>query len=213
MSKQFFGIQFEDYSLPEGLPMPKTYYGTLHQIKAVIDHLAADPSTAAKYASTIQAFKAYTEGFLGATHEMISGQRLRLLTPVRMIHETMIVQENPQWYFSNGVYSHQVCADYMSLHQVLLKDDDMFLRCVRPFYQGLRYDDPYEGWTTMPACHYGFPYIYDTAPGYHYMRLYTLEQVELSAEPCLIRMHDSCHVSHHEAGNDLFGGRGGTHEK
>ena len=38
MSKQFFGIQFEDYSLPEGLPMPKTYYGTLHQIKAVMDY-------------------------------------------------------------------------------------------------------------------------------------------------------------------------------
>lgn len=212
MSKQFFAIQLEDYTLPSYLPFPKTYYGTLEQIDALIRCLDADPATAIRFASTICAFEHYKKGQLDVMHT-ISCQAVQLLTPVQMIHETMIVQENPQWYFSNGVYSHQVRADYMSLHQVLLKDGDMFLRCVRPFYQGLQYDDPYEGWTTMPACHYGFPYIYDTAPGYHHMRLYTLEQVELSAEPCLIRMYDACHVSHHEAGNDLFGGRGGSYEK
>lgn len=212
MSKQFFGIQFEDYSLPEGLPMPKTYYGTLHQIKAVMDDLAADPITAAKYASTIQAFEEYTEGFLGATHE-ISGQRLSLLTPVQLIHETMIVEENAQWYFNNGVYQHLVRAECMYLHQVLLRDGDMYLRCVRPSYAKVQYDNPYEGWTSMPPCHYGFPYMYVVENGWHSMRLYTLEQVELSAEPCLIRMHDACHVSHHVAGNDLFGGRGGSYEK
>ena len=206
MRKQFFGIQLEDYSLPEGVPMPKTYFGTLDQIGVVIDHLAADPVTAAKYASTIIAFRDYKNGHLGVTHT-IAGQTMRLLTPVGFVHETMILEQNAEWYFNNGVYSHRVHADFMDLHQVLLIDGDMFLRCVRPCYEGLRYEDPCEGWTAMPACHYGFPYIYAAEPGWHYMRLYTLEQVETTAQPCLVRMHDSCHVSHHEACNDLFGGR------
>ena len=205
MNKQFYSIQLEDYSLKSVLPLTKTYYGTLNQIGVVIDCLAADPDTAARYASTIGAYKEYKKGHLGVTHT-IAGKRMRLLTPVNLVHETIILEQNVEWYFNNGVYQYPVRADFVDLHQVLLNDGDMYLRCVRPCYEGLRFDDPYEGWTNVPACHYGFPYIYKAEPGWHYMRLYTLEQVEMTAEPCLVRMHDARHVSHHEACNDLFGG-------
>ena len=212
MSKPYYAIQLEDYTLPSYLPFPKTYYGTLEQIDALIRCLDADPATAIRFASTICAFEHFQKGQLDAMHT-ISNQTVRLLTPVQLIHETMIVEDNAQWYFNNGVYQHLVGVECMHLHQVLLRDGDMYLRCVRPSYAKVRYDDPYEGWTSMPPCHYGFPYLYVVENGWHSMRLYTLEQVELSAEPCLIRMHDACHVSHHEAGNDLFGGRGGSYEK
>lgn len=55
MSEQHFAIQLEDYSLPAILPFPKTYYGTLPQIGALMDCLAADPDTAIRFASTIRA--------------------------------------------------------------------------------------------------------------------------------------------------------------
>lgn len=205
MTKQFYSIQLEDFSLKSVLLLTKTYYGTLDQIGVVIDCLAADPDTAARYASTIGAYKEYKNGHLGVTHT-IAGKRMRLLTPVNLVHETIILEQNVEWYFNNGVYQYPVRADFVDLHQVLLNDGDMNLRCVRPCYEGLRFDDPYEGWTNVPACHYGFPYIYKAEPGWHYMQLYTLEQVEMTAEPCLVRMHDARHVSHHEACNDLFGG-------
>lgn len=206
MSEQFYKMQLEDYSIPEFLPCPKTYYGTLEQIEAVIKQLAANPATATKYASTIQAFDDFKNGNVEAVHT-IMGQTMRLLTPVTCIHETGILEQDVQWYFSNGVYSHRVHADFVDLHQVLLVDGDLFVRVVRPCYEGIRYEDPYEGWTSMPACHYGFPGIYATAPGWHYMRLYVVEQIAMSVEPCLIRMNDAYHVSHYEACNDLFGGR------
>ena len=212
MREQHFAIQLEDYSLPAILPFPKTYYGTLPQISALMDCLAADPNTAIRFASTIQAFEAYKKGYWGAVHT-VSGQTLRLLTPVELICETTVLHQNVEWDFDNGPYNHRVRADLVDLHQVLLQDGDMYLRCVRPCYEGLQYEDPCEGWTSMPACNYGFPYMYEAEPGWHYARLYTLEQVEVSAAPCLIRMHDSCYVSHHEACNDLFGGREVPHEE
>lgn len=206
MSEQFYKTQFEDFSIPEHLPCPKTYYGTLEQIGAVIEQLAADPATDTMYASTIQAFADFKNGNAESVHT-IMGQTMRLLTPVTCIHETVILEQDVQWYFSNGVYSHRVHADFVDLHQALLVDGDLFIRAVRPCYEGIRYEDPYEGWTSMPACHYGFPGIYATAPGWHYMRLYVVEQIAMSVEPCLIRMNDAYHVSHYEACNDLFGGR------
>ena len=90
MSEQFYKTQFEDFSIPENLPCPKTYYGTLEQIGAVIEQLAADPAMATKYASTIQAFADFKNGNAEAVHT-IMGQQLRLLTPVTCIHETVIL--------------------------------------------------------------------------------------------------------------------------
>lgn len=206
MNRQYYSIQFEDYSVKCAIPLTKTYYGTLDQIGVVIDCLAADPETATKYASTIGAFGEYKNGHLGVTHT-IAGKKLRLLTPVNLIHKTLLLEQDVEWYFNNGVYKYPVRASFVDLHQVLLNDGDMYLRCVRPCYEGLQYEDPYEGWISMPDCHYGFPYIYKAEPGWHYMCLYTLEQVEMTPEPCLVRMHDIRHVSHHEACNDLFGGQ------
>ena len=38
MNEQFFEIQLEDYSIPEILPFPKKYYGTLNQVGELIKH-------------------------------------------------------------------------------------------------------------------------------------------------------------------------------
>ena len=62
MNEQYFEIQLEDYSIPEILPFPKKYYGTLNQIGELIKHLAADPATSIKYATTISAFEDYKNG-------------------------------------------------------------------------------------------------------------------------------------------------------
>ena len=103
MSEQFYKMQLEDYSIPEFLPCPKSYFGTLPQIEALVNQLAADPATATKYASTIQAFADFKNGNMKAVHT-IMGQTMRLLTPVTCIHETVILEQDVQWYFSNGVY-------------------------------------------------------------------------------------------------------------
>lgn len=212
MSEQFFAMQLEDHSLPEMLYFPKTYYGTLNQIGEFIAHLAADPDTAVKYATTIRAYEDYRNGNLGAVH-MIHGQPLRLLTPVNLVFETVILEQDVEWDFDNGVHQFRVRADFVDLHQVLLQDGELYIRAVRPCYEGIQFENPIDGWTTMPACHYGFPHIYAVAPSWHYSRLYTTEQLEMSAQPCLARMQDFCYVTHHEACNDLFGGARGTKQE
>ncbi len=112
MSKQYYAIQLEDYTLPSYLPFPKTYYGTLEQIDALIRCLDANPATAIRFASTICAFEHFKKGQLDAMHT-ISCQAVQLLTPVQFIHETMIVEENAQWYFTTGsisiLFARNVC--------------------------------------------------------------------------------------------------------
>lgn len=68
MNVQHFEIQLEDYSIPEILPFPKKYFGTLSQIGEVMECLAADPVMSVKYATTISAFEDYKNGNLGAVH-------------------------------------------------------------------------------------------------------------------------------------------------
>lgn len=204
MSKLYYVIQLEDYPLSKVGLFPKTYYGTMENISELIECLAADPAAAWKYRSTIRAFRSYQNGDYFATHT-IAGRNERLLTPVKCIHETLILQQNANWHFYNGVYSMNVRADLVDIHQVLLKHEDMYLRCVRPCYENLQFEDPWEGWKAVPNCHHGFPHICATEEGWHYMRLFTLEQVEVEPEPCLARMNDACHVSHREACDDIFG--------
>ena len=119
MSKPYYAIQLEDYTLPSYLPFPKTYYGTLEQIDALIRCLDADPATAIRFASTICAFEHFQKGQLDAMHT-ISNQTVRLLTPVQLIHETMIVEDNAQWYFNNGVYQHLVGVSLLALFKQIV---------------------------------------------------------------------------------------------
>lgn len=205
MSKLYYAIQLEDYSLAKVAVFPKTYYGTKADIAALIDCLAADPSASLRYMSTIRAFRSYQNGNLFATHT-IAGRTERLLTPVKCIHETLILQNNADWHFYNGAYNLKVHADFVTVHQVLLKQDDMYLRCIRPCYEKLQIKDSCERWKVVPNCHHGFPHICAVDEGRHCMRLYTLEQVEESPEPCMARMNDACYISHHDACDDIFGG-------
>jgi hypothetical protein len=54
---------------------------------------------------------------------------------------------------------------------------------------------------------FDFSHIYARDSNWHCLRLYVMEQVETKPDPCMIRMKDSGFICHHEACNDLFGGR------
>lgn len=206
MGKQFYAIQLEDYSLKNIFPVTKTYYGTLDQIGEVIDHLATDMAMSIKYSSTIYSFHSFLCGNTEAVH-IVAGETMRLLTPVTLHFETTIILQNPEWQFNNGAHNYCLRADLVNMHQVLLQDGDMYLRCARPCYEGLQYRNPCEDWADLPDELNGFPYIYARDSNWHCLRLYVMEQVETEPDPCMIRMKDSGFICHHEACNDLFGGR------
>ena len=203
-NKLYFAIQLEDRSVSKAGAVPKTYFGTKKDIAALIDCLAADPEASIKYSSTIRAFRAYSSGNFFATHT-IADRHGRLLKPVKCVHETQVLQENAQWHFRNGLYDVNLRADLADVQQILLKSDGMYLRCIRPCYEKLQVEAPKAGWKDVPG-HQGFPYICETEEGWHYMRLFTMEQADGDPEACLARMNDTCYISHRAACDDILGG-------
>ncbi len=204
MRMLYYAIQLEDYSMAKVAMFPKTFYGTMSNIYALIRRLSADPVASLKYQGTIRAFHSYEKGNYSVTHT-IAGKTERLLTPVDCIHNTMILQENAEWHFYNGAFDLNLRADFVTIHQVLLRQEDMYLRCARSRFENLQVEDA-TGWKAVPNCHHGFPHICDISNGSFCLRLYTLEQVENRAEPCVEQMNDARYVSHHDACDEIFGG-------
>jgi hypothetical protein len=177
MSKPYYVIQLEDYTLPSYLPFPKTYYGTLDQIRQLIYLLASEEWTREYYTSTISAMDSFDFGNLAAVHD-VAGHMERLLTPVGELCRSTYLCGGAQWYYTDQYgCALPAKAELVDVEQVLLQDGDRYLRCGKFRFEGLSNAMPMNGWDLHDGYCEGLPNMGQYfEPGAIQMRLFVLEQ-------------------------------------
>jgi hypothetical protein len=177
MSKPYYVIQLEDYTLPSYLPFPKTYYGTLDQIRQLIYLLASEEWTREYYTSTISAMDSFDFGNLAAVHD-VAGHMERLLTPVGELCRSAYLCGGAQWYYTDQYgCALPAKAELVDVEQVLLQDGDRYLRCGKFRFEGLSNAMPMNGWDLHDGYCEGLPNMGQYfEPGAIQMRLFVLEQ-------------------------------------
>ena len=94
MSKQYYAIQLEDYTLPSYLPFPKTYYGTMEQIDALIRCLDANRFFDDKDKMDYTDYPDYLyDDFLGNDASYLFNKDI-LMTAVQNLHGYMATGDN-----------------------------------------------------------------------------------------------------------------------
>lgn len=177
MSKPYYVIQLEDYTLPSYLPFPKTYYGTLDQIRQPIYLLSSEEWTREYYTSTISAMDSFDFGNLAAVHD-VAGRKERLLTPVGELCRSAYLCGGAQWYYTDQYgCALPAKAELVDVEQVLLQDGDRYLRCGKFRFEGLSNAMPMNGWDLHDGYCEGLPNMGQYfEPGAIQMRLFVLEQ-------------------------------------
>lgn len=177
MSKPYYVIQLEDYTLPSYLPFSKTYYGTLDQIRQLIYLLASEEWTREYYTSTISAMDSFDFGNLAAVHD-VAGHMERLLPPVGDLCRSAYLCGGAQWYYTDQYgCALPAKAELVDVEQVLLQDGDRYLRCGKFRFEGLSNAMPMNGWDLHDGYCEGLPNMGQYfEPGAIQMRLFVLEQ-------------------------------------
>jgi len=203
---QFFKIHLENFGSTRVVTEVKPFFGTLEQIHELIQNIEANEYTAMRYQSTIRGFQDYLNGELAATH-CIAGKTMRLLTPVKKLASSAYVTRGVQWtHKSFSGTSLDMHADLVNVQQVLVQDEDTFIRCVRPHFQGLHVEDPACEWLPHPEhTYYGFPYIFKTFDDALQLRLYVVEELGMTETECLPSLFEPGCVEYTEVCNELFG--------
>lgn len=206
MHDQIYEIKLEDYAscAPGAI---KRYYGTMKDIGGLIDRLRENETCANSYATTIRAFDACMDGEIGATH-IVAGEKIRLLTPVRLIKKASILLCDPYWTYEMDEQSKtHMRAQLMDAEEILIEDGGLFRRCIRPCFQHVQFLQPDKGWCDFGSVCTCFPFMaqsFPSADAFNF-RLFVHEQSSESIEDCLFSFGYPDHVNFKDVCGEMFG--------
>lgn len=154
---KWFRILLDDYSVPPITTADKEYYGTLDDVKGLIESFKNDERHRDSSKDTIEAFEKFVGGDKHATHN-IAYQEVPILTPIKVIYETEQEIKDFEWEHLNAW--HFVYDMKLSSAKVLhywIKDQKHYRRIIKAQIIGLCYKDTVDNWTDPHDMFWGFP--------------------------------------------------------
>lgn len=155
--EEIFEICLEDYTQPRYTSAIRTYYGTVDEIRDLMDRLRNSTNgTAVRYNETINAVKYYDLDD-EITHT-VAGQTLPALKPVEELCRFETQLANRYWNYTTYDGSIFPCyASQIDVCQSLIATDSGYERCVKASFAGLCVYHHGVGWVN-PCNHFkGFP--------------------------------------------------------
>ena len=205
--QQYYSIELDCMTRPDGELMIKEFFGTLEQIGELIGIIAADDWVSECYASTIRAWKQFQKGNLGVTH-VVGSETKRLLTPVNELCRSKFLIDRPQWTYEDryGCIL-RAAADMVDVEQVLLQDGNRLIRCARYWFEGLQNVESPKGWKLFAGNSRGIPYMVESdEEGIASLRLFVQEQLYAEEKTALQDMQQMDKLNYRQLSRELFSG-------
>lgn len=139
MNQQYYCLRLWDYSTPSHVSKSKAYFGTLDDIRSLMEALERDERHRVDHAETIAAFRKYEAGNHAVTHN-VAYQELLLLEPVEVIGEAVLRLENHRWQHLNtwDCPYHMECSE-VETHHLWLSSPEDCLRAIKARFRDLGY--------------------------------------------------------------------------
>ena len=157
MEEKWFRLLLDDYSVPPITTADKEYYGTLDDVKGLIESLKRDEKGRDGHKGTIEAFEKYLAGEKGATHN-VAYQDVPILTSIKIIHNAEQELSETEWEHLNAwhwVYDMKLTS--ANVQHYWIKDKKHYRRIIKAQIVGLCYKDTVGNWTDPDEMFWGFP--------------------------------------------------------
>ena len=157
MEQKWFRLLLDDYSVPAITTADKEYYGTLDDIKGLIESLKKDEKGSIGHKGIIEAFEKYLAGDKSATHN-VAYQDVPILTSIKVIYNTEQELSDMEWEHLNAwhwVYEMKLTS--AKVQHYWIKDKKHYRRIIKAQIVGLCYKDTVDNWTDLDEMFWGFP--------------------------------------------------------
>lgn len=157
MNKHYYILRLDDYATPSFASRTKPYFGTLDDIRGLINALKASEKHRDYHAEMIAAFREYEAGNHKVTHN-VAYQDVPLLEPVEVIGETILRLENYQWQHINiWDCPYNIRCDQVETHHLWLSSPEGCLRAVKARFRNLCYRGTSDLWSPAEEGFWGYP--------------------------------------------------------
>ena len=203
----YYGMQMDSMVMPEEDFAIKQFFGTLEQVDDLLAEIDKDALWRDYYASTIAAWEAYQSGDEFAMH-YAGGQVERFLKPVVEVCRSAFLLEKPEWIYQNkcGCLL-RARADVVGVHQVVLWDGNIFIRCARYGFEGLERAHSDRGWIPYDGTSCGVPCMIDShGTGDAYSRLFVVEETYDNLDAAKWDIQQGNKLNYEQVSRELFSG-------
>lgn len=155
---QYYCLQLDDYAAPSFASWSKPYYGTLADIRCLVDALAGDGKDhGLSITELVDGLHDYEAGNRNVTHH-VAYQVVPLLEPVELLGEEVLHLEGYQWEHRNtwGCPYKMRCDRVRSRH-LWLNGPEGICRVVMAEFENLRYEGMSGLWVPLLDGFWGFP--------------------------------------------------------
>jgi len=157
MEEKWFRLLLDDYSVPPITTADKEYYGTLDDVKGLIESLKSDEKGRDGHKGTIEAFEKYLAGEKGATHN-VAYQDVPILTSIKVIYNVEQELSETEWEHLNAWHwVHDMKLTSAKAQHYWIKDKKHYRRIIKAQIVGLCYKDTVGNWIDPDEMFWGFP--------------------------------------------------------
>ena len=173
MNPIYYCIALDDPASPSFCRFAKNYFGTVFAIDHVMDQMAQ----LGRYPDAVQAFAAFKDGDTEAVHT-VCFHKEKLMNPCELIMKEHFVLKDHIWEHENVWEStYHMRAGHIAVDQILLQEEGLYYRCIRPTFSRLDYKTDVNGdWKPVGPQIWGNKAIMQYLCGDHSLALYVLEK-------------------------------------
>ena len=153
---QYYRVELDDCATVSFCSFSKSYFGTLEDIRALINALVEKRKDS--YKELVSAFRACEAGQTEVTHHA-AFQEVPLLTPARLIHRETLVLENHTLEHENiWQCIYRLRCDRVETEHLWLECEGRWLRVLKAKFKGLQHEGALGGWKNIREdMLWGFP--------------------------------------------------------
>jgi len=156
---QYFRLESDDYALPGFVSFGKYYFGTMEDIRELINALNSDPETKEHYQYLIDAFVLFEKGHTDKTHR-VAHREVPLLLPASVLFRAETSLVDYEWEHLNiWGWPYNMRCDKVDTEHLWLCCENEFSRCIKARFQNLQYMLIDDKWKPIGDMLWGFPHM------------------------------------------------------
>lgn len=184
--EQFYELTLDDCATPSFISGAKPFYGRLSDIRSFVTVLEQDERCKENHEHLIGAFKAFESGDTETEH-YAAYQKVRLLTPIKVLTSRTTTFPNHRWTHMN-VWDcpYELRCEELIAEQMWIEREGSYLRCLRAKFKKLEYLSNFEKrWRDLIDGFWGYPHMLEYQEPYVVLRLWVAEEPFASKELAL----------------------------
>ena len=208
--KQYYQLVLREYASPAFCSFAKFYHGTISDIRKLMDALAAINDDGC-YNNLLHAFQEWEHGNTAVTHD-VAFLEFQLLTPEEMVACKEYTLEKVGWRHINvWEYAYDMKAEAILVREIVLKQGDKYIRCIRPVFENLMVSVPdhpvLSKWDPVGSMFCGFPCMItvDDEEKCTTPRLYMEQGTYENLEDAIADLEDPEKIDFSVVCDDIFG--------